>query len=175
MKAFKGIGTHRKQTTMPKIVIVYESMSGNTEKMAKAVVEGARAVKGVDVDIYKVGTRFPVSSLDKADAIVLGSPSVYGNVAPEMREFLTSVTKLKNSGKLLLKNKIGGVFGSYGWDGGWVVDALAEALKSLGVGVVPPVVSAVDQMGGMGTHISEESLRKCRDLGKAVAQRLIKV
>ncbi|MEM2922005.1 MAG: flavodoxin domain-containing protein, partial [Candidatus Bathyarchaeia archaeon] len=62
---------HSELTDMPKIVIVYESMSGNTEKMAKAVAEGASSIKGVDVEIYKVGTRFPVSSLDKADAIIV--------------------------------------------------------------------------------------------------------
>ncbi|MEM2094845.1 MAG: flavodoxin domain-containing protein [Candidatus Bathyarchaeia archaeon] len=157
---------------MPKIVIVYESMSGNTEKMAKAVAEGASSIKGVDVEIYKVGTRFPVSSLDKADAIIVGSPTVYGNTAPEMREFLTSLANLKKSGRVLLKNKIGGVFGSYGWDGGWVVDALAESIKSLGVTVIPPIVSAADQMGGMGIRVSEDKLEQCRELGRNVARRL---
>jgi len=159
---------------MPKIVVIYDSRSGNTEKMANAVVEGARAVKGVDVELHKVGTRFPISSLDKADAIILGSPTIYGNPTPEMRAFLTSASDLKKSGKLLLKNKIGGVFGSYGWDGGWVVDALADIMKNLTIKVVPPVVSAVDQMGGMGVRISEENISKCRDLGKAVAEKLIK-
>jgi len=157
---------------MPKIVVIYDSRSGNTEKMAKAVVEGASTIKGVDVELYKVGTRFPVSSLDKADAIIIGSPTIYGNPTPEMKAFLTSVADLKKSGKLLLKNKIGGVFGSYGWDGGWVTDALAEVLKNLTIKVIPPVVSAVDQMGGMGIRISEENISKCRDLGKAVATKL---
>ncbi len=159
---------------MPKIVIIYDSKSGNTEKMAKAVEEGATSVKGVDVELHKVGTRFPVSSLDKTDAIVLGSPTIYGNPTPDMRDFLTAVADLKKSGRLSLKNKIGGVFGSYGWDGGWVVDSLAATMKTLAIRVIPPVVSAVDQMGGMGVRISEENLNKCRELGKAVAEKLIK-
>jgi NAD(P)H dehydrogenase (quinone) len=159
---------------MLKIVVIYDSKSGNTEKMAKAVIEGVSSIKGVDVELYKVGAHFPVSLLDKADAIILGSPTIYGSPAPDMREFLTAVTDLKKSGKLLLKNKIGGVFGTYGWDGGWVVDSLVETMKNLTIRVISPVVSAVDQMGGMGVRISEENLKKCRELGKAVAEKLIK-
>ncbi len=159
---------------MPKIIIIYDSKTGNTEKMAKAVVEGATSVKGVDVELHKVGTRFPVSSLDKTDAVVLGSPTNYGNPTPDVREFLTAVADLKKSGRLSLKNKIGGVFGSYGWDGGWVTDSLAATMKTLGIDVIPPIVSAVDQMGAMGAHISEENLNRCRELGKAVATKLTK-
>jgi len=159
---------------MPKIVVVYDSSSGNTEKMAKAVVEGANTVKGVEVELHKVGTPFSISILDSAHAIVFGSPTEYGNVTPEMRAFLESVSKLKAAKKLELKDKIGGVFGSYGWDGGWVIDALGEAMKLLGIKVVPPTVSAVDQMGGMGTRIDETYLKKCRDLGKTIAERLVK-
>jgi flavorubredoxin len=142
--------------------------------MAKAVAEGATSIKGVDVELHKVGTRFPISSLDKIDAIILGSPTVYGSPTTDMREFLTAIADLKKSGRLLLKNKIGGVFGSYGWDGGWVVDSLAAIMKTLAIKVIPPMVSAVDQMGGMGVRISEENLNKCRELGKAIAEKLVK-
>jgi len=159
---------------MTKIVIIYDSKSGNTEKMAKAVEEGAKTVKGVETELHNAGTRFPISVLDKADAIVLGSPSIYGLPASEMRDFLDAAIELKRAKKLQLDGKIGGVFGSYGWDGGYIVDRLAETLETLGIKLVPPMVSAVDRMGMMGVRIDGESLQKCRELGKAVAEKSAK-
>ena len=42
-------------------------------------------------------------------------------------------------------------------------------MKALGISVVGPVVAAIDRMGGMGIRIDEESLQRCRELGKTVA------
>ena len=159
---------------MPKVVVIYDSESGNTEKMAKAVAEGASSVEGVESELHKVGTPFPISLLDKADAIIVGSPSIYGLPTPEMRAFLDSAKEQKATKKLKLKNKIGGVFGSYAWDGGYVVNWLSEAMQALGVKMVPQMVSAVDRMGLMQTRIDEKALQKCRDLGRAVAEELAK-
>jgi flavorubredoxin len=159
---------------MPRVVILYDSSTGNTEAMAKAVAEGASAVKGVTVDSHKVGSRFPMSLLNEVDAMVIGSPTEYGNVTQEMRNFLESMAELKAAKKLRLRNILGGVFGSYAYDGGWVVDALGMRMKKLGIKLVPPVVSAVDHEGAMGIHIDEESLQRCRELGKGVAAKIMK-
>ena len=159
---------------MPRVVILYDSSTGNTEAMAKAVADGASAVKGVMVDSHKVGSRFPMSLLNEVDAIVIGSPTEYGNVTQQVRTFLESMAELKAANKLRLRNMIGGVFGSYAYDGGWVVDALGMRMKKLGIKLIPPVVSAVDHEGSMGIHIDEESLKRCRELGKAVAAKILK-
>ena len=159
---------------MPKVVIVFDSASGNTETMAKAVAEGASAIKGVQVESYKVGTRFPMGLLNEANAIILGSPTVYGNVTPEMKAFIESMLELNTTKKLRLKGKIGGIFGSYAYDGGWVVDALAMRMKKIGISLIPPIISALDHEGSMGTHIDQESLEKCRELGKGVAAKALK-
>lgn len=158
---------------MPKIAIIYDSKSGNTEKMAKAVAEGAETVKDVEVELHKAGTRFPISILDEADAIILGSPSKYGNPTTEMREFIECA--IARAEMLRLRGKIGAVFGSYAWDGGDVVDRLAEAMTTLRIELVAPTLSAVDRMGLMGTRIDEEALEKCRELGKTVAENVAKV
>jgi len=158
----------------PKLLILYYSQTGNTEKMAKAVEEGAKTVKGIETELHKVGTPFSISILNKADAIILGSPSRYGLPTMEMKEFLDAATELKKAKVLRLEGKKGGVFGSYAWDGGAVVNRLAEALTSLGVDLVPPMVSAVDRMGLMGVRIDAESLQKCRELGKTIAEKLVK-
>ena len=164
----------RELKDMSKIAIVYDSKTGNTEKMAKAIAEGASTVKGVETALYKVGTRFSIHALNDADAIMLGSPSRYGLPTLEMKEFIDAAAQHTKSEKLALKGKTGGVFGSYAWDGGDVVDRLAETLKVWGVKVVTPMIAAVDRAGSMGVRIDEESLRKCRELGKTVAEKLAK-
>jgi len=158
---------------MPRLVVVYDSMSGNTEEMAKAVAEGASSVKGVEVRTYKIGTKLSVQVLAEADAIVLGTPSRYGLPTTEMREFLEAAGRRYERAGLAIKAKIGGVFGSYGWDGGDVVDRLEEALAALGVKVIPPKVAAIDRGGAMGIRIDEDSLKKCQELGKTLAKTIV--
>jgi len=157
---------------MPKIVIIYDSKSGNTEKMAEAVAEGANTVEGVESELHKAGTPFPISLLNEADAIIIGSPSIYDLPTRELREFLDAAIKLKETKRLNLRGKIGGVFGSYTWDGGDIVDRLAENMKTLEVKLVSPMVSAVDRRGLMATRIDGDSLQRCRELGRTVAEKL---
>ena len=158
---------------MSKILVIYDSRTGNTESMAKAVFEGASKVKGVEVDLLKVGTAFSISRLGRVDAIILGSPTIYGSVTPEMKIFLENVEAHNASKKINLSGKVGGAFGSYGWDGGWVTEKLSSDMKALGLRVVAPVVSAVDKSGGFGISIDKDSLQTCRELGKVVAETVV--
>jgi len=153
---------------MPKAIIIYDTFTGNTEAMAKAIAEGISKVDNVEVELYKLGTRFPMSTLNDADAIILGSPTEYGNVTSAMRTFLESMNELRAAKKLNLRKKVGGVFGSYTWDGGWVVDMLGLGLKRLGLKVIPPIVSAPAFID-MGKESGEPHLQKCRELGRTVA------
>jgi len=158
---------------MPKVVVIYDSQTGFTERMAKAVVEGVESVKGVDVELLKLRTPFSISKLDVADGIILGSPTIYGSVTPEMRTFLECVRVNKESKRLKLSGKAGGVFGSYGWDGGWVVDQLSIDMKALGIKIVAPTVSLADGTSGKyKIPMDEKSLQRCRDLGRTVAEKV---
>ena len=159
---------------MVKVAIVFDSMSGNTEKMAHAVADGVRAVEGVEVELCKLGTPFSIGVLNESDAMVLGSPSEYGNVTSRMKAFVESMAELNAAKKLTLKGKLVGIFGSYAWDGGWAVDLLALRMKRMGLLVVPPTVLAVDRMGGMGSNIDSVSLDECRKLGKSIAEKIAK-
>jgi NAD(P)H dehydrogenase (quinone) len=154
---------------MAKIVIMYHSKTGNTEMMAKSVAEGAKEVVGAEVELLKVGRPFSISILNEADAIILGSPSYYGGLTPELRTVLESVKSLKETGRLDLSNKVGGVFASYAWDGGWVTDKLVAELQDLGIEVIATPIAAIDKQGAMGIRIDEESLKQCKELGKSVA------
>jgi flavorubredoxin len=152
---------------MPKVIVVYDSVTGNTEKMANAVVEGAKEIKNIEVEMYKVRERFQMGVLNGADAIIVGSPTEYGNATMQMRGFLESMVELVQAKKLKLKGMPAGIFGSYGWDGGWATDMMAKKIKTAGLRPIPPVVSAQEALG-MGLP-NELRLDKCRELGKAVA------
>jgi len=159
---------------VPRIIIIYDSKTGNTERMAKAIEEGVQSVRAVEVELHKIGAPFSMRLLEEADAIVLGSPTEYGNVTSDMRAFIQSAVEFKAARKLQLRGKIGGAFGSYGWDGGWAVDRLGETMKELGIKLVLPAVSAVGHMEDHVTRIDENFLQKCREFGRGIAERVAK-
>jgi flavorubredoxin len=159
---------------MAKVVVVYDSITGNTELMAQAVAEGAKSVEGTAVLVQKLGTRWPVSLLKDADAVIVGSPTRYGNITREVTDFFQTMNYLQESERIVLKGKKGAAFGSYGWDGGWNTSHIEDELKGLGVKLAATAVSAVDQLGAMKEKISKADLEKCRELGKKVANAAIK-
>lgn len=155
---------------MAKVIIVYDSETGNTELMVNAVADGARYVKDVEVQLHKIGTRFPISILKDADAVIIGSPTIYGNVTHRLVEFFTTLKYLQTVGRIILKGKKGAAFGSYSWDRGWGTERIEQELKALGVEIVAPAVSASEQGTYSPMKIDAGDLDKCRELGKAVAK-----
>ena len=116
---------------MTKILVLYYSMYGHVETMAKAVVEGACGVDGVEVTIKRVPDLVPedvarkagakldqaapiatVKDLSDYDAIILGTPTRFGNMCAQMRNFLDQTGSLWASGQLV--GKVGSVFTSTG-------------------------------------------------------------
>jgi flavorubredoxin len=95
---------------MPKITIIYASQSGKTKRMAEAIANGAKSVKGVDVLLKNVFQAKPDDVLD-ADAVVLGGSTYNSKLIKTMDPFLAQLEKLD------LKGKLGVAFGSYGWSG----------------------------------------------------------
>jgi NAD(P)H dehydrogenase (quinone) len=73
-----------------RILIAYHSRTGNTEKMAAAVKEGAASVTGVEIVLRKVDQVTP-DDIVKADGIVLGTPVEWGNLSAEAKRFLDRV------------------------------------------------------------------------------------
>ena len=155
---------------MAKIVIIYDSKTGNTEKMAKSVAEGAKSVTGVDVLLKKLGEPFSLKVLDDADAIILGAPAHYAHITPEMRNFLEYLRDEIGAVRLKVKGKIGGTFGSYGWDGGAAIERLAKDMENLGIKVQSPVLAQVPPLPY--SSLKEKPLKECRELGKTLAQKI---
>ncbi|MEX0431576.1 NAD(P)H:quinone oxidoreductase [Spiribacter insolitus] len=116
---------------MSRILVLYYSTWGHVETMAEAVADGARGVDGVEVDIKRVPELMPDdvareagAKLDQAapvaepaeladyDGIIFGTPTRFGNMAAQMRNFLDQTGGLWASGKLI--GKVGSVFASTG-------------------------------------------------------------
>ena len=92
---------------MQKILILYSSRTGNTEKMASAVAEGARATGKVEVDVeYHVDAE----DLVRYDAIVVGTSTYYHDMPMDMKHLFEEAAVKSIS----LKGKTGAAFGSYG-------------------------------------------------------------
>jgi NAD(P)H dehydrogenase (quinone) len=120
---------------MTKVLVLYYSSWGHIESMAEAVAAGAREVDGVTVDLkrvpelvpedvarnshYKLDQPAPVASpadLEDYDAIIFGTPTRFGNMASQMRNFLDQTGGLWAQGKLV--GKVGSAFVSTGTGGG---------------------------------------------------------
>jgi NAD(P)H dehydrogenase (quinone) len=116
-----------------RIQIVFYSMYGHTYKMAEAVVAGAREVEDVEVTLYQVPELVPEEILERvgaraarasfahipvakpeqlaeADAIIFGTPTRFGNMCAQMRNFLDQTGPLWAKGALI--GKLGSVFTS---------------------------------------------------------------
>lgn len=116
-----------------KVLVVFYSMYGHVFKMAEAIAEGAKEVKGADVDLKRVPETLPdgvlemmgaleakkvmadvpvatVEELAQADAIIFGTPTRFGNMCAQMRAFLDATGQLWQKNKLV--GKVGSVFTS---------------------------------------------------------------
>ncbi len=151
---------------MASVLVIYDSKTGNTERMAEAISEGASSVGGVTVVKHKVGEKFSMKELADASAIIIGSPTIYAGVTPEMRHFLEALDEMKKSKQINLRGKIGAGFGSYGWSGE-ALERIAGALTILGIIVASQTLRVVDNPG-------PQDLEKCRQFGKDVAQKATK-
>jgi NAD(P)H dehydrogenase (quinone) len=151
------------------VLVVYYSVTGNTEKMAKAVVEGAQRIPGVEA-VAKTTDKVNESDLKTADAIVLGSPTYYGNMAGPMKTFIDDWW-LKY--KINLTDKVGGAFATSGSQSGgkeFVVHTLITSLMQAGMIVTGPLERSFGRVGAMASSpVNEEGLNEARTLGERVA------
>ena len=119
---------------MAKVLVLYYSMYGHIETMARAVAEGASKVDGAEVVVKRVPETMSPQLFEKAggktqtapvatpqelanyDAIIFGTPTRFGNMSGQMRTFLDQTGGLWASGALY--GKLASVFSSTGTGGG---------------------------------------------------------
>ena len=120
---------------MAKVQVVFYSMYGHVYQLAEAVAEGAREVPDTEVELYQVPELMSAEALEKsgakgpreafadvpiaepaqlaeADAIIFGTPTRFGNMCAQMRNFLDQTGQLWFTGALV--GKLGSVFASTG-------------------------------------------------------------
>ncbi|MDP6458546.1 MAG: flavodoxin domain-containing protein [Candidatus Bathyarchaeota archaeon] len=152
-----------------KVMVIYDSKTGNTEKMAKAVAEGA-GFWGASVEIKKIGEPFPLSRLEDSDGTFFGSPCNYANVTPAMRSFLENLKGAVDIGKVKLKGKKAAVFGTYGWDGAWVMEQkFNDYVRDLGYKVEQ---DACVEVGTDLQYHPDVHLSECREWAKKFTEAL---
>jgi NAD(P)H dehydrogenase (quinone) len=116
---------------MARILVLYYSSYGHIETMAKAIADGAREVAGATVDVKRVPELVPEevakaagmkleehheapaaapADLADYDAIIVGTPTRFGNMAAQMRNFWDQTGALWGKGALI--GKVGGAFTS---------------------------------------------------------------
>lgn len=120
---------------MPRLLVLYYSSYGHVETLAQAIAEGARTVTGTKVVVKRVpetmsddvarkaGVKLDQAAevaspkeLDQYDAILFGTPTRFGNMSAQMRNFLDQTGSLWVQGSLV--GKVGSVFTSTGTGGG---------------------------------------------------------
>ncbi len=143
-----------------KVIVVFDTMWGSTDKMARAIEEGV-ASEGVEVKVLKLratdNTDIVTEILD-AKAVVVGSPTLNSQMFPTVSYFLTYITGLKPRGKLW------SFFGSYGWGGG-AVRGMVEMAKKAGFDVYEPSIEV--------KYVpDEEDYKKCFEFGVQIAQKI---
>jgi NAD(P)H dehydrogenase (quinone) len=206
LSTISGTQADEENLPMPKLLVLYYSMYGHIETMAGAVAEGARAVDGVEVTIKRVPETLSEESakrngvkLDQAaevatpgelgdyDAIIFGTPTRFGNMAAQMRNFLDQTGGLWVKGGLV--GKVGSVFTSTGTGGGnestiisFVTTLMHHGMIYVGLPYACPELADITEVKGgspwgAGTiagadgsrQPSEKELAQARFQGKHVA------
>jgi NAD(P)H dehydrogenase (quinone) len=169
---------------MAKVLVLYYSAYGHVERMAQAVAEGARSVPGAEVAVkrvpelvpedagrkagMKLDQKAPLASIDELanyDAIIFGTPTRFGNMAAQMRNFLDQAGGLWVKGALV--GKVASVFASTATQHGGqetTITSFHSTLLHLGMIIVGlpysfPGLTRMDEVTG-GTPYGATTLSK---------------
>jgi flavorubredoxin len=143
-----------------KVVIVYDTMWGSTDKIARKIAQGIMKNE-IAVKFYKLRasdlTEIVAEILD-AKAVIVGSPTLNNTMLPSVSAFLTYITGLKPKGKLWA------FFGSYGWAGG-AIKKMTKIVKEAGF-------EAHDSALELQYVPTKEELEKCFSFGEEIAEKI---
>jgi len=152
---------------MTRVLVVYDSRTGNTEKMAHAVANGARKVEGTEVVVLKVD-KASLRDLTGSDAIVIGSPTYYGSMSGKMKSFIDRTFAVHGK----LKGKVGGAFTSSGDTACGAETTLLSILKAMLIhGMI--VQGRYDNKHYGPTAVESPNKKEadsCKELGERVAR-----
>ena len=146
---------------MSKALIVYFSLSGNTEKMAQYIAEGVR-FSGNEAAVRKVSEVKNKDMLDGYDGYIFGSPTYHRDMAEPMKTFLFLAKQAS------LEGKLAGAFGSYTHSG----DAPAIIIETMQYvfNMDPFELGSFNLLERMID--SSEGVKSCQDYGRVFGERI---
>jgi NAD(P)H dehydrogenase (quinone) len=159
-----------------RVLVVYHSVTGNTEKMANGVAEGAKTVPGTDVNLKKVAD-VTADDLLTSDALIVGSPVYYANMSGDIKSFFDGwLTKFKfGFADFKMRNKVGAAFVT----GASVSNGKESTMQSIHAVMLINQMIVVSGGGAFGASattgpespgIDEKKLDSARALGKRAAE-----
>ena len=161
-----------------KVLIAYQSVTGNTEKMAQGVSDGAKSVAGTTVDLKRVSD-VATEDLLSADAVIVGSPVYFGNVSGEVKAFLDNwFIKFGVFRDAKMRNKVAGAFVT----GAAISNGKETAMQAIHAALLTNQMVIVSAGGAFGAYgasattgpdspgIDDKKLEAARALGKRVAE-----
>ena len=151
---------------MARVLIVYYSRGGNTEKMASLVGEGVKE-EGIDPVIKDVAKVDPRELLD-CDGIIIGSPTYYGTMAAEIKKLLDESVAFHGD----LEGKVGGAFSSAANIGGGNETTIMDILGAMLIhGMIIQGTPEGDHYGPVSIGRPDPRVeRQCKALGQRVAR-----
>jgi len=155
-----------------RVLVVYDSKTGHTEKMAYAVAEGAKRVRGVNVEVKKVDqTR--IKDLLDADGIIIGSPTYYGQMSAKIKALIDKSVKIHGK----LEGKVGAAFTSSGGTASGAETTLLSILQAMLIhGMIIQGRPNDKHYGAVAVGSpNKEELSLCRELGKRTASLVMKL
>lgn len=163
------------EATSISVLVAYYSRTGNTEQMARGVMEGAREVPGATVVMKRV-EEVTGPDLFSADAVVVGSPVYWANMAGPVKTFFDNwQLEFGVYPEFKMRDKVGAAFTTGGQiSGGKEVTMLTILAAMLGNQMI--VVSGGGAFGASATTesgspgINEQEMVQARALGKRVAE-----
>ena len=142
---------------MSKILVIYYSRSGNTEQMAKAVAEGAKA-GGANV-VLKKAVEANAKDLLECDIVAFGTPNYFGYMCGMVKDYFDRVW-------VTIREKVGGkpyaTFGSKGGGGAEGIASIEKICNDLRMKKIIEGVLATRKP-------TQEVLTQCRDFGMKLA------
>ncbi|MDD2702936.1 MAG: flavodoxin domain-containing protein [Candidatus Omnitrophica bacterium] len=150
-----------KQETIPRVVVVYETMWGATERMARLMVKGLMDA-GVDAGLFDVNRADRteiVKEMLGAKAFMFGSSTHDNDMLPNIAGFLEALKGLKP------KNRMACAFGSFGWGGG-AVSNIENIIAGSGIEISQPAFACKYMPD------KEETVR-CYEFGRAFGEKVL--
>jgi NAD(P)H dehydrogenase (quinone) len=158
-----------------KVLIAYHSVTGNTEKMAQSVTEGANSIRGT-VGVLKRTSDVTTDDLLSSDAVVVGSPVYFGNVSGEVKNFFDNwMLKFGVFREFKMRNKVGGAFVT----GASISNGKETTMQAIHTAMLINQMSVVGGGGAFGASattgadspgVDEKAKEVARALGKRVAE-----